>query len=260
MKVAVIQLNAGADKKRNIGRAVCLVQRAVKAGAQWILLPEAFNYRGKNVIHEKNSEKIPGESTTPFFELAKENSVFILAGSICEKIKGKRKVCNTSLLIDRNGKIAVKYRKINLFDAVIGRKVLQESKRFIPGRRIATARVGNFNIGLTICYDLRFPALYRAYARRGCHAITVPSSFTKKTGQAHWEILLRARAIENSCYVLAPNQTGKDARGVAAYGNSMIVNPWGEVLARASAGSEEIIFANIHMAAIQQAKVILPSL
>lgn len=263
MKVAVIQLNAGADKKKNVERAVDLVKKAIGARAQWILLPEAFNYRGR--VNEKTllrniAESIPGESTAPFLELAKKKNVFILAGSVCERIKGKRKVHNTSVLIDNKGKIAARYRKINLFDAVLGKKVLKESKYLMPGKRIMTAHIHNLNVGMTICYDLRFPALYRKYIRRGCHVITVPSCFTKETGKAHWETLLRARAIENLCYIVAPNQTGKDSRGISVYGHSMIISPWGEILARASANRQEIIFADINMTAVKQARTVLPSI
>ena len=177
--------------------------------------------------------------------LAKRKKVFILLGSICEKTGQKNKAYNTSVLVDDKGHIAAKYRKMHLFNAIIGKKRAQESKWFLPGKGLVSANVKGFKIGMSICYDLRFPAMYQKYSKEGCCVFTAPSSFTKKTGKAHWEILLRARATENFCYVLAPNQTGIGGRGIASFGNSMIIDPWGDVLARASAGKEEVIYANI---------------
>jgi len=190
--------------------------------------------------------------------VAKKHKVTILAGSICEHIPGKNKVYNTSVLIDARGVVAAKYRKNHLFDALVGGTNIKESQHFCAGRRMAAARVGSWTVGLTICYDLRFPELYQKYRKAGAHALCVPSAFTKITGQAHWETLLRARAIENLCYVLAPNQIGKDGRGIANYGNSMIVDPWGKVLARASGDKEEIIFADLDQKTLKDRRRTLP--
>lgn len=260
MKVAVIQTNAGANKKQNIKRAVDLVSRAVGQGAKWIALPEMFSYRGPLSAENFSSivEKIPGESTLPLMALARQGNVFILAGSVYEKSPKKNKCCNTSALINGAGKIIAKYRKMNLFNAVIGKTVIKESAWFLPGRSPQIARVEDFKVGLSICYDLRFGELFRKYANQGAQVLCIPAVFTKKTGQAHWEVLVRARAIENLSYVLAPNQAGEDYRGVASYGNSLIVSPWGEVIARASADREEIIYADIHQSAIEEARAVLP--
>ena len=259
MKVAVVQLSAGSNKKQNIKHAVDLVSRAIGQSAQFIVLPEAFNYRGPL---SKDSflaiaEKIPGESTLPLISLARKSGVFILAGSIHEKIPNKQKCYNTSVLINPQGKIIAKYRKINLFDAVLDKTVIKESMWFLSGASLAAAPVKEFKVGLSICYDLRFGDLFRKYAKNGVNVLCVPSVFTKKTGQAHWEVLVRARAIESLSYVLAPNQTGEDYRGVSAYGNSLIVTPWGEILARAS-DKEEILYADIDKSAVEQARAILP--
>ena len=262
LKVAAIQMDAGNDKRTNIERAVALVRRAIARGAQMIVLPEVFNFRGllsRPGVLSEIAERIPGESIRPLRELARWHKVFILAGSVYEKVPSSKKVYNSSVLIGDRGELLARYRKRNLFDARIGRKAIKESKYFLAGSRLATAAVKGFSVGLSICYDLRFPPLYQAYAQKGCHILTVPSAFTKKTGEAHWELLLRARAVETQCFVIAPNQTGQDARGVETYGNSMIVGPWGEVLARASAGKTEIIVVDLDMAAIKQARVILPS-
>lgn len=248
MKTAVIQFNAGKNKEKNIKKALCLVQRAVAKKAKFILLPEAFNFRGKEDPRRgflDVAETIPGRSIKPLMDVAKTCKVAILAGSICERVSGKKKAYNTSVLINGQGRISARYRKIHLFDAVIEKTKIEESRHFSAGRKTAMAKIGLWSVGLSICYDLRFPDLYQKYAKSGAGILCVPSAFTKATGRAHWEVLLRARAIENFCYVLAPNQTGKDGRGVVNYGNSMIVDPWGKVLARASGGEEEIIFADL---------------
>lgn len=259
MKVAVIQTSAGPNKKQNVQRAADLVSRAAGRGAELIALPEAFNYRGP--LSKDNlsvvAERIPGESLFPFMALAKSLGVTILAGSIYERIPGKLKCYNTSVFINSDGKIGAKYRKINLFDAVLEKTVIKESTWFMPGQGIRVGAVGDFKVGMSICYDLRFGDLFRKYAKSGVNVLCIPSVFTRKTGQVHWEVLVRARAIENLSYVLAPNQTGEDYRGAGAYGNSMIVSPWGEVLARAF-DKEEILYADISKSAVEEARAILP--
>jgi len=263
MKAAVVQMNSGQDKKKNIESALRLLKEAIGQEARFILLPEVFNYRGP--LGEENSlrsikESIPGESTEPFLKLSKEKRVAILVGSVYETIRDSGKVYNTSVFVNSRGEIQAIYRKMHLFDAVIGQTKLQESKCFKRGSKPATTQWDDFKIGLSICYDLRFPELYRAYAKQGVHILTVPSAFTKVTGTAHWEVLLRSRAIENLSYVLAPNQIGKDGRGVPSYGHSMIIDPWGEILAEASEDREEIIYADLDLATIKEKRTILPAL
>jgi nitrilase len=261
MKTAIIQFNANDDKKRNIERALRWIRQAIGEKAEFILLPEAFNFRG-TTDHRRGfkdiAEGFPGPSTIPLMEAAQKNKVTILAGSICEKVPGQRKVFNASVLINSAGHIVAKYRKSHLFRAVIGKTVMDEARYFERGSQAVLTRVGKWSVGMTICYDLRYPEFYRRYGRAGADILCVPSAFTKKTGQAHWEVLLRARAIENLCYVLAPNQIGKDGKGVPSYGHSMIVSPWGEILARASGNREEIIYANLDQGEISKAKKILP--
>ena len=261
MKTAVIQMNSSGDKCRNLEKALSFVHAAVGRKARFILLPEVFNCRGG--VRTKQdlqmiSEKIPGESLRPFLDVARASKVFILAGSIYEKIPQSEKVYNTSVLISSEGKVIAKYRKIHLFDAILKKKTIRESDSFLAGKKMVIRRVEEFNVGMSICYDLRFPELYRACARLQAHVFCIPSAFTKITGQVHWEVLLKARAIENLCYVLAPNQTGSDARGIEAFGHSLIVSPWGEILAQAGANKEEIIFAELFLAEIQKARRILP--
>ena len=261
MKIALVQFNAGPDKKLNIRRALSFVNQAVEKGAKFILLPEVFHYRG-DLLKRENflsaSETIPGDSINPLMALAQKNKVFILAGSIIERAKNSQKAYNTSLLINPKGKITTQYRKIHLFEANIKGNKFNESNIFDNGKSHAIGKVAGFRVGLTICYDLRFPALFQEYLKQGVDILTIPSCFTKTTGKAHWEILVRARAIETQCYVLAPNQVGMDARGVPSYGNSLIVNPWGEILARGSDNKEELVIAEISHREIKKIQKILP--
>jgi len=261
MKTAVIQLNAANDKQRNIEKALLFVNRAITQKAKFILLPEAFNFRGKADLRKGYAdvaESIPGPSTLPLTAAAKKYKVFILAGSICELVPGRKKVFNTSVLMDDRGKIIAQYRKIHLFDAVIGNVKVKESRRLYNGRTVVMSKIGTWTVGMSICYDLRFPELYQKYARKGAEILCVPSVFTKMTGQAHWETLLRARAIENLCYVLAPNQIGRDGNGVPSYGNSMIIDPWGKILARTSGSKEEIIYATLDKKTLKDRRIMLP--
>lgn len=263
MKIALIQTNAGGKKRKNLDDALRLTLEAISRKAEFICLPEVFNYRGtphlKNGYHSI-AENIPGESTVPFMILARAKKIFILIGSVYEKVKETKKIYNTSVLIDDKGRIKARYRKINLFDARLGKKVLDEAKYFLPGRYPVTADVKDFKIGLSICYDLRFPGLYQQYKKAGVDIITVPSSFTKVTGQAHWEILLRARAIEGLAYVLAPNQFGITPSGVATHGNSIVVDPWGKIVARGRGQNQDIVYADVQKKILADARGKLPGI
>ena len=262
MKVALLQLCAGGNKESNCANAIAMSKEAVARKAQWILLPEVFNFRGDSREKEeflKMREEIPGATTRAFSAFAQKHKVSFLLGSIIEKASSGR-AYNTSVAIDPHGQITAKYRKMNLFDARIGKRIVRESDSFQAGRKLGRAKIGEFRAGLTICYDLRFPGLYQQYARMGVEVLTVPSCFTQKTGEAHWESLLRARAIENLSYVLAPNQTGVDARGMKAYGHSMIVSPWGEIIAQASQSKQEIVYGDIHLEEVRKARAILPGI
>ena len=263
MRVALIQFNAGPDKAINLRRAEGMVHQALARKADFVLLPEIFAWRGNardKALLAAAAERIPGPAIEPFAALARRYKAQILLGSLFERIPRSRKAYNTSVLISADGKISAKYRKINLFDARIGDKIIKEDDCLAPGRFGSMAKVRGFSVGLSVCYDLRFPEMYRRYGRCRADILTVPSCFTKKTGQAHWEVLLRARAVENLSYVLAPNQVGKDSRGVEAYGNSMIISPWGQVIARGSGSKEEIIYGSVGKDEILKARAILPGI
>lgn len=262
MKVALLQYCATQDKVANLALAIAMSQEALEGGAQFILMPEVFNFRGdtrnKDLLR-RMAERIPGPSCDAFIRLAKKYKVSFLLGSILEKAP-QEFAYNTSLFIGPHGEIKAKYRKIHLFDARIGDKIVKEADCFRAGRRQVSVKAGGFRMGLSICYDLRFPELYQKYARFGVDILTIPSCFTRKTGEAHWEVLLRARAIENLSYVLAPNQVGTDVRGMQAYGHSMIISPWGEILAQGSAEGQEIIFGDIDLEEVRKARAILPGI
>ena len=253
LKTAVIQFNATDDKARNLGRACHYVEQAAGQGAKFILLPEVFVYRGRlsQELRETVVEKIPGETTGTFGELARTHKAHILLGSLYERSPDRLRPYNTSVLISPDGAIAAKYRKINLFEARVGGKRVREADQFSAGGKAALASVGPFRVGMSICFDLRFGSLYNKYRCAGAHILVVPSAFTHETGKAHWQTLLRARAIENFCYVLAPNQIGEDHRGIRYYGHSLIISPWGEVLQEASGYKEEIIYGTLEMDQLQ---------
>ncbi len=264
MKVAAVQLGATADKARNLKKAVDLVCRAIGRGARLVVLPEVFNFRGDvRTVNDMPAivETVPGESSRPLMALAKKHKVFILAGSVYEKAAGSRKAYNTSILIDDHGTVRAKYRKTHLFEAILGKKRIREADRFLAGEKTVTTNIAGLRVGLSICYDLRFPEMYSRYAAAGVQVMCVPSAFTQETGKAHWEVLVRARAIENRCYVIAANQVGKSGQqGARHYGHSMIVGPWGEILAEASGDREEIIYAQLKLNAIRAARQKLPAL
>lgn len=263
MKIAAIQLGSSSDKERSLDNARRLIIKAAKSDAEFISLPEVFNYRGSvktKKEREQIAEKASGVTISLIKELAKQYRVNILAGSIYERVDNNKKVYNTSFFIDNKGNVLNKYRKINLFDAVLGKKKVQESKTFLPGDKLTVVKVKNFKLGLSVCYDLRFGNLYRSYAKKNVDIMCVPSAFTLATGKAHWEVLLRARAIENLSYVIAPNQIGTDHRGIRYYGNSLIVDPWGKVLARGSSNKEQILYAKTTKKELQDVRKILPKI
>jgi deaminated glutathione amidase len=233
LSVALVQLDARDDVEANIAAAVGLAAEAARGGARFVLLPEYLQYRGSDEGFRGSARPIPGPHTEPFSVTARRHDVWILVGSTAEVSPDAARPYNSSALIAPDGSVAVVYRKVHLFDVdVDAGPVDTESARVSPGDRLVTAGVDGATVGLSICYDLRFPELYRALALAGAEILTVPSAFTARTGRDHWEVLLRARAIENAAYVLAPSQIGGPP-GQIAYGRSMIIDPWGTVVAQA---------------------------
>jgi len=232
LPVALIQLDAGTDPEANVRDAVRLADRAAAEGARLIALPEYLQYRGSDDGYRASARPIPGPFSAAFGAVARERKVWILAGSLAESGPADRPY-NTSILLDPTGAIAATYRKIHLFDVAIqDGPVDRESDRVTAGDRAVLADIEGIRLGLSICYDLRFPELYRALAAAGAEILAVPANFLERTGRDHWEVLLRARAIENAAYVIAPAQIGGPPR-VPAHGRSMVIDPWGTVIAQA---------------------------
>ena len=232
LDVAAIQLDAGTDPDANIRAAVRLADQAAADGARLIVLPEYLQFRGSDDGYRASARPIPGPFSDAFAAVARERKVWILAGSLAESGPENRPF-NTSILVDPAGQIAATYRKIHLFDiALENGPADRELDRVSAGDQAVIADVDGVKLGLSICYDLRFPELYRALAGAGAEILAVPANFLERTGRDHWEVLLRARAIENAAYVIAPAQVG-GAPGFPAHGRSMIIDPWGTILAQA---------------------------
>ena len=260
MRAAAIQLNSTADKDRNLEAAERLVAEAAAAGADLVVLPEKWNVLGGPQDLIAGAEPIDSGPTIDAARgWARRHGIHLVAGSIPERAEGTERLFNTSCLIDADGEVAATYRKIHMFDVDVGGVRYRESDNEQPGDEIVGAAVGGLELGLTICYDLRFPELYRILAVRGARLITVPSAFTSATGRDHWEVLLRARAIENQVFVVAPNQFGEAPPQYSSYGRSMIVDPWGIVLAQA-ADEECAIAADLDLRRQEEVRASLPSL
>jgi deaminated glutathione amidase len=257
LRVAAVQLNSTGDRERNLEAAERLVRGAAAAGAELVALPEKWNLLAAGEVLLAGAEPLDGPSLTAARGWARELGVQLLAGSISEAA-GER-AHNTSVLIGPDGEDVAVYRKIHMFDVDVGGVSYRESAYEEAGTEIVTAPLGPMICGLSVCYDLRFPELYRILAVRGARLITIPSAFTLATGRDHWQVLLRARAIENQVFVLAPNQVGEAPPHYSSYGRSMIVDPWGVVLATAADG-ERFIAADLDLEAQERVRHSLPSL
>jgi deaminated glutathione amidase len=259
MRAAAVQLNSTADKARNLEVAERLVREAAADGATLIALPERWHLLGDAETLLDGAEGVEGPSLTAAREWARDLGVHLVAGSIAERVEGSERLHNTSALIDATGELVAVYRKIHMFDVEVGGVSYRESEHEDPGEEIVVASVSDVELGLTICYDLRFPELYRILAVRGARVITVPSAFTLATGRDHWDPLLRARAIENQAFILAPNQVGEAPPHYSSYGRSSIVDPWGTVIAQAP-DTECFVAAQLDFAEQERIRTSLPSL
>jgi predicted amidohydrolase len=253
-------MTSRADKAANLETAERLVAQAASTGADIVVLPEKWNAIGDAGVYHATAEPLEGgESVAAMSEWARRHGITLVGGSIAERREGREKLSNTSVVFDPGGQIVAVYRKIHLFDVEVGGVVYRESEAEEPGDEAVLAEAEDWRIGLTVCYDVRFPELYRILALEGAQLITVPAHFTTPTGKDHWHVLLRARAIENQLYVAAAAQIGETLPGKPAYGRSLIADPWGIVLAQAP-DEETVIAAELDRAHLGQIRAKLPSL
>jgi predicted amidohydrolase len=261
VRAAAIQLNSNGDKARNLAAAERLVRAAAADGAELVALPEKWNLLTAGEAMAAGAEAIDGPSLTAARSWARELGIHLLAGSIAERGDDatSNRAFNTSVLIAPDGEDLASYRKIHMFDVEAGGVTYRESEHEQPGEEIVSAAVDGVELGLSVCYDLRFPELYRILAVRGARLIAVPSAFTAATGRDHWQVLLRARAIENQAFVIAPNQVGEAPPHYSSYGHSAIVDPWGVELATAP-DEECFIAADLDLGAQERTREELPSL
>jgi predicted amidohydrolase len=257
---AAVQMLASSDKAVNLDEACRWVRTAAAQGARLVVLPEVFIWRGHKSDESKFAESIPGPTSEELARLARQLDIYLLGGSILEVIPSNKKVYNTSLLFGPDGELLASYRKIHLFDVDLAQGVsLRESATRAFGSSIVVVETELCRMGLSVCYDLRFPELYRGLVTGGAQLIFVPSAFTAYTGQAHWEPLLRARAIENQVYIIAANQFGKSAQSFETHGHSMIVDPWGKILGELADGPG-IVVAEIDLDYLAKVRTELPAL
>lgn len=259
LRVACVQLNTRQDTTATRLTALDLVRRAAADGARLVALPETWVFKGDRAGILESAEPLTGPSNTALADLAGELGIWVLAGSIYEPSAVAGRVHNASALFGPDGELRAAYRKIHLFDITAGDRVYRESDEVAPGGEIVTAEVDGVLVGLTICYDVRFPELYRALALRGARVIFVPAAFSAITGPSHWEILLRARAIENGCFVVAPDQVGEHLPGYACHGHSLVIDPWGRVLAERPDGVG-LCVADLDLGLVDEVRGQIPTL
>jgi len=254
--IAAVQMDSQADKQKNLAVAAGFVEEAVSKGAKFIAMPENLNYVGDEYV--ENAEPVPGSTTKFFSELAIKHGVWIHCGSIPE-LDGSDIPYNTSVIISPKGDIIAKYRKLHMFDVEIeDGPSYKESANNLPGDEIVLADTELAMFGMSICYDIRFSEIYRLMALNGAQIILAPANFTMNTGKDHWEPILRTRAIENACFVVAPGQIGIKPK-LQAYGKTMIIDPWGNVIAQAS-DQPSVIVAEIDLGLINNVRKQIPAL
>ncbi len=247
VNVAAIQMNSGSDPVHNLESAIALIELAADEGATYVQVPEYFNYLGPARRYAEVAESIPGPTTTRLAAVAKRRRIHLHLGSMLERREGDRPF-NTSVLIDATGSIVATYRKAHLFDVdVPGAVTHRESDNLSAGEELVVARLKRFSVGLSVCFDVRFPELYQALAANGADVFAIPAAFNASTGKSHWHVLVRSRAIENHAFVVAATQAGVTAEGIATFGHALIVDPWGVILAESSGAEPQVITATLDL-------------
>ena len=260
VRAAALQMNSNEDVSRNLEIAERLVRRAALDGARFVALPENFALMAIEGVRLARTETLEGEIVTWGRGLARELRVDLLLGSIPETSPREGMRRNCSVLIDAEGELAAVYRKIHMFDVELEKIVLKESSVVEAGREVVTGELAWGRAGLTVCYDLRFPELYRVLRGEGAETLLCPAAFTAHTGPHHWHLLLRARAVENQAFVVAPAEVGFHGEKRQSYGHALIVDPWGEVLADAGDAEEGLAIAELDPAALESARRRIPCL
>ncbi len=261
LKIAAIQLNSTPDRKENFRQVSLFMEKALKAGAQLIALPENFSFMSREGEKLEVMEDIEnGEAISFLRDFARKNQVVIVGGSIPMRTKDPQKVTNSCLVISDKGSILATYDKMHLFDISLDTTHdFKESRYVEPGKTPTVFEAFGIKMGLSICYDLRFPELYRHCSSEGAKVLFVPAAFTVPTGKVHWEVLLRARAIENQCFVIAPAQVGLHCEGRESFGHSMIIDPWGDILVKRET-NPGFIMAELDFEYLQEIREKLPCL
>jgi predicted amidohydrolase len=260
VRAAAVQLTSTPDRDRNLEAADRLTRAAAQAGATLVVLPEKWAVLGNPQQTAAGAEPLDGPALTWAAGAARELGIDLIAGSIAEHVDGATRVRNTSVHFGRDGEARATYRKIHMFDVEVGGHVYRESETDEPGDEVVlSATADGVELGMSVCYDLRFPELYRELAVRGARVLAVPAAFTLATTREHWEVLLRARAIEDQAFVVAANQIGQHAPGIRSGGRSMIVDPWGLVLAQAP-DAETFAIADLDLERQDEIRRTLPSL
>ncbi len=259
LQVAIVQMNSRDNKDANTEAAIAGIERAAAGGARLVTLPEVWTYLGPEHGNVAAAEPIPGPLTSRLGALARELGIYLHAGSMYEAVDGANRLHNTSVVLDPSGEIVATYRKIHMFDVDLDEDVsYRESNTIAPGEEIVTVDVDGVTVGLATCYDLRFPELFRILALQGADVIMLPAAFTLATGRDHWEPLIRARAIENQVFMVAAGQVGQHPPGQWCYGRSMIVDPWGVVIAQAS-DAPTVIAATLDLGHLERVRRQIPS-
>jgi len=257
--IAVLQMNSGEDKAANVETALRLIDDAAATGARLVVLPEIWTFLGNDEGNRANAEPIPGPVSDALAAKARQHGIYLHGGSMLEKRIGEPKLFNTTVVFDPSGEIVAQYSKIHMFDVVLdGVASYQESNSVQRGEEIVTFDMDGTSVGLAICYDLRFPELFRILRLRGADLIVLPAAFTMTTGKDHWEVLIRARAIENQVYMVSCGQFGPDASGKWCYGRSLVADPWGTVLGTAP-DREYVLRATVDLDYLQKVRRQVPS-
>lgn len=259
LQVAIVQMNSRDDKAANVAAAIAGIEKAAAGGARLVSLPEVWTYLGPDEGNVAAAETIPGPLTDQLGALARDLGIWLHAGSVYERVEGEERLCNTTVVFDPRGDIAATYRKIHLFDVDLEEATsYRESATIAPGEELVTVDIDGVTVGLAICYDLRFPELFRILTLRGADVIMLPAAFTLATGRDHWEPLIRARAIENQVFMVAAAQVGMHPPAHWCYGRSMIVDPWGIVVAQAP-DAPTVISATLDLDRLERTRRQVPS-